>query len=183
MFIFKFQIAYFIKKEVIKIPIIIDYNRKAAVDYANKWALSRNKRYFDFSNLGGDCTNFVSQCLYAGSNIMNYIPIYGWYYNSANDRSASWTGVEYLYNFLTTNKTKGVFAKNVKDDEVEIGDIVQLGDSLANFYHSLIITKTGELPSINNILVNTHTFDAKQRPLKTYIFEKIRFLHIQGIYV
>ena len=48
------------------------YNRKKAVEYALKWALDRNPRYLDYDDLGGDCTNFISQCLYAGIEEMNY---------------------------------------------------------------------------------------------------------------
>ena len=73
------------------------YNRDAAVTYAARWAFSRNPAYLDFQQLGGDCTNFVSQCLYAGSGVMNFTPVYGWYYRTASNRTASWTGVEYLY--------------------------------------------------------------------------------------
>ena len=46
---------------------LIPYNRQAAVAYAHKWAFGRNPAFFDFSELGGDCTNFASQCLYAGT--------------------------------------------------------------------------------------------------------------------
>ncbi len=42
------------------------YNRDAAAAYAKKWALGRNKEYKDYENWGGDCTNFISQCLKAG---------------------------------------------------------------------------------------------------------------------
>ena len=77
--------------------IEIPYDRYSAVEYALKWAYSRNPRFFDFEDIGGDCTNFVSQCLYAGCGIMNYSGFEnGWYYINANDRSASWTGVQYL---------------------------------------------------------------------------------------
>ena len=55
------------------------YRREAAVEYAKKWAMGRNPRYLDFENFGGDCTNFASQCIYAGSGIMNYTPVMGWY--------------------------------------------------------------------------------------------------------
>ena len=72
---------------------IINYNRSDAVKYALKWAFSRNPDYLDFHGLGGDCTNFVSQCIYAGCQVMNYTPVYGWYYLSSSDRTASWTGV------------------------------------------------------------------------------------------
>ena len=58
----------------------MEYNRANAVAYAKKWAYGRNPKYYDFSDLGGDCTNFASQCIYAGSGVMNYTPTYGWYY-------------------------------------------------------------------------------------------------------
>ena len=57
--------------------IRVPYNRAAAVAYAEKWAFSRNPEYYDFHGIGGDCTNFVSQCIYAGCGVMNYTPEYG----------------------------------------------------------------------------------------------------------
>ena len=48
------------------------YDRAKAVAYAHQWAYSRNPAYYDFSAIGGDCTNFVSQCLRAGGAPMNY---------------------------------------------------------------------------------------------------------------
>ena len=50
---------------------LLSYDREAAVAYARRFALSRNPAYYDFSDLGGDCTNFASQCIYAGAGIMN----------------------------------------------------------------------------------------------------------------
>ena len=78
------------------------YNRKAAVEYARTWALDRNPRYKDYELWGGDCTNFISQCLFAGIGQMNY-GNNPWYYIDANRKSPSWTGVEFLYNFLINN--------------------------------------------------------------------------------
>ena len=69
-----------------------DYDRAAAVEYALTWAFRRNPAYYDFSEIGGDCTNFASQCVYAGSGVMNYTPDVGWYYINVNNRSPSWTG-------------------------------------------------------------------------------------------
>ena len=87
--------------------IFMEYNRENAVAYAKKWAYGRNPKYYDFSDLGGDCTNFASQCIYAGSGVMNYTPTYGWYYISVNNRAPAWTGVDELYRFLTTNRGAG----------------------------------------------------------------------------
>ena len=53
------------------------YDRQAAVTYAHRWAYHRNPDFYNFDELGGDCTNFASQCLYAGSGVMNYTPTFG----------------------------------------------------------------------------------------------------------
>lgn len=63
------------------------YNRNSAVEYARKWALGRNPKYANFDGMGGDCTNFASQCLYAGGCKMNNTPTFGWYYYSLNNRA------------------------------------------------------------------------------------------------
>lgn len=114
---------------------------------------------------------------------MNYTKTMGWYYNNANDRSPSWTGVNFLYNFLTQNTTKAVYAEEIDIKDIEIGDVIQLGRETGEFYHTLIVTKTGETPDFDNILVNAHTFNANLRKLDSYTFEKARFLHIMGVLV
>ena len=154
----------------------IPYNREAAAAYARRWAMSRNPAYYDFEKIGGDCTNFASQCIYAGAQVMNYTPVMGWYYRSSYDRTPSWSGVEYLYNFLINNKSVGPYARVVSEKEVMPGDVVQLGTSSGNFYHSPIITSTNPV-----ILVAAHTFDAIDRPLSSYLYDTARFLHIEGV--
>jgi hypothetical protein len=42
------------------------YNPDAAIDYAKKWCDKRNPKYKDYTEDGGDCAAFVSQCLRAG---------------------------------------------------------------------------------------------------------------------
>ena len=56
------------------------YDRVRAVTYAERWALGRNPLFVDYTGRGGNCTNFVSQCIYAGSCVMNYTPVFGWYH-------------------------------------------------------------------------------------------------------
>ena len=46
--------------------MFVRYNRQLAAKYAMDWAESRNPQYKDYEKWGGDCTNFVSQCLHAG---------------------------------------------------------------------------------------------------------------------
>ena len=42
------------------------YDRQAAVAYAKQWVTDRNDEWPDYSMSGGNCQNFVSQCLLAG---------------------------------------------------------------------------------------------------------------------
>lgn len=153
----------------------IPYDREAAVAYARQWAMSRHPAYYDFENIGGDCTNFASQCLYAGTKIMNYTPTTGWYYRSSYDRTPSWSGVEYLYRFLVGNRSVGPYAIEVSPSDIKPGDIVQLGRANGDYYHSPVITAVTP-----RILVAAHTFDALDRPLSTYEYAAVRFLHIVG---
>ena len=157
-----------------------EYNRKKAVEYAIKWAYKRNPKYYNFDSVGGDCTSFISQCIYAGSGIMNYKKHIGWYYNSSSDRTASWSGVEFLYNFLTRNNGIGPKAIRGKISDLEIGDIIQLKFLEDRFSHSLIIVdKKGN--TLDDIYIATHTEDAYYRKISTYNFKDIRFLHIIDI--
>lgn len=157
------------------------YDREAAVAYARRWAMSRNPRYYDYEALGGDCTNFVSQCLYAGSGVMNYTPTFGWYYIGANNHSPSWTGVEYLYNFLTRKKGVGPVGKEVSVDAVRPGDISQFAGTSVRYSHTQMIVDVEEGLGLDGIRVATHTFDSLDRALSSYSFLKIRFIHILGV--
>ena len=160
------------------------YNRERAVEYARRWALSRNPLFFDFTGGGGNCTNFVSQCLLAGSLIMNPAETFGWYYVDVNDRAPSWTGVRELYEFVCglgdfspKSERQGPFCEEVLRERAEVGDIVQLADGRGNFYHSLLISGFAD----GEILVCAQSNDALDRPLSTYNYATARFLHVQGI--
>ena len=152
------------------------YDRAGAVVYARQWALSRNPAYLDFHGLGGDCTNFVSQCLYAGCGVMNFTPVYGWYYRTASDRTASWTGVEYLYNFLIGNQGRGPYARLIDEAGAQPGDVVQLGYRSERFSHAALIVARQN----GALYVAAHTYDAWMRPLDDYGHPLRRFLHIEG---
>ena len=154
---------------------IKSYDRNTAINYAKKWALDRNPRYYNFDAVGGDCTSFVSQCLFAGSKKMNYNFEKGWYYNSGYDKSPSWSGVEFLYKFLTTNKNYGPRGREVPQSEIQAGDIAQLSFSGNKFEHSLLIIDPTTLS------VAAHTYDVLGKKISEYDFKKIRFIHIQDV--
>ncbi len=156
--------------------LIKPYNRERAVEYARRWALSRNPLFENFSGIGGDCTNFASQCVLAGCCQMNYTPTFGWYYVSSEDRTPSWTGVEFFYDFLTTNEEEGPFATEVNRRQIRPGDIIQLADDSGDFYHTLVVSQINGF----QILVCAHSQDFLDRPLSSYDYATARFLHIEG---
>ncbi len=157
------------------------YNREKAVAYAHRWAYDRNPAYSDFSKMGGDCTNFISQCLHAGGASMNYTRDTGWYYISLSNRAPAWTGVQPLYRFLTTNKGKGPYARLVSAAEVHLGDLVQLSfNGGETFGHSLFIVGVGNPRNNSNILVATHSYDSDYRPLDSWHDVVYRYIHIIG---
>lgn len=153
-----------------------EYQRERAVLYARKYALERNPLYFTFAGIGGNCTNFVSQCVLAGSCVMNFTPIYGWFYLSSSRRSASWTGVEFFYDFMTKNTDVGPFGKEVALIDAQLGDIIQLSNG-TSFYHSLIITKIED----GEYYVCANSNDALDRPLSTYEYASLRIIQIKGV--
>ncbi len=156
--------------------IIKPYIRENAVAYAEKYAFGQNPLFGDFSAIGGNCTNFVSQCIYAGTCVMNYKPTFGWYYISLNERSPSWTGVEFFYNFITQNADIGPYGEEVTADQIEIGDVIQLARENEGYYHTLLVSGfDGEEP-----LVSAQTLDAFNRPLSSYRFDYKRYIKILG---
>jgi len=159
----------------------IIYNREKVIEYAKKWAYDRNPQYYDFDNVGGDCTSFASQCIYAGAKVMNYSKQNGWYYISGNNKSPSWSGVEFLYNFLTQNKSVGPYGYDVEQNKIELGDIAQLSFDGNKFSHSLVIVKIQDKKDLNQIFISSHTFDSFNKRISEYNFEKVRFIHIDKV--
>ncbi|MBE6963055.1 MAG: amidase [Ruminococcaceae bacterium] len=158
-----------------------DYDRAAAVLYAHRWAYGRNPRFYDYEKLGGDCTNFASQCIFAGSGIMNFTPTYGWYYIDANQKAPAWTGVEYLWNFLTRrNISLGPVGEPCELGDLRPGDILQLSFDGERFQHSPVVVFTERPATPETILLAAHSYDADNRPLSTYEYQKARYLHITG---
>lgn len=159
------------------------YRRDSAVAYAHKWAFGRNPAYYDYENLGGDCTNFASQCLHAGGGVMNYTPTFGWYYISANRKAPAWTGVPYLYNFLTRGEASpGPAGRLCGLSEVEPGDLIQLSFDGSSFRHCPIVVATGRPMQPSSILLAAHSYDADYRPLSTYDYLDLRCIHITGVW-
>lgn len=167
-----------------------NYNRKLAAEYAMKWALSSNPAYKNYENWGGDCTNFISQCLHEGgipfdhngNNILKQ-----WYWYSDMNRTPSWTASEPFYKYIVGNNSSdtqnfGIYAKEVDYYDLEIGDIVQLVYENDLAYHTMIISDIildGDF--LVDYLICQHTYDLLNYPLSLKVGEK-RYIKIFGYY-
>ena len=108
---------------------------------------------------------------------MNYTPTFGWYYISLDDRSPSWTGVEYFYDFMVENAGVGPFGRVATSDELEIGDVIQLAREGEGYYHTLLVVGfDGE-----DLLAAAQTDNAYARPLSTYNYDFARYIKILGV--
>lgn len=107
---------------------------------------------------------------------MNFTQTFGWYYISAEDRAPAWSGVEFLYNFLTSNEGEGPFGTERDIYELRVGDVVQLNDEMGDYYHTLLVVGNNR----GDILLAAQSNDAFARPLSTYNFASARGIHIEG---
>ena len=153
---------------------VLPYDRAAAVQYALRWALSRNPEWPDFTHLGGDCANFVSQCLYAGAPRMNFTPDTGWYYRSLADRAPAWSGAQFLYRFLLSSPAPVPSGHETDVSSLLPGDVAFLHNG-SRVYHALLILSPDPVP-----LVAAHTDDALLRPLSSYAPFQILPVRITG---
>ncbi|MCI2058851.1 MAG: amidase domain-containing protein [Oscillibacter sp.] len=158
------------------------YDRRAVVLYAHQWAFGRNPVFYDYETIGGDCTNFASQCIFSGAGIMNFLPDFGWYYIDANQKAPAWTGVEYLYHFLTRKQPSvGPVARECELRELQPGDLVQLRFQGDPFQHTPIVVRADRAQTPSQVLLAAHSQDADNRPLSTYRYQAVRYLHVEGV--
>lgn len=156
------------------------YNTSAATNYALTYALTPNTSYADFTNIGGDCTNFISQCLYAGGKNMHYGAAYTgdcWYYTTSTNRSSTWTGAaEFRSYVLSSNSQLGMSTSDWNN--VSNGDIIQMLSS-DSAYHSLIITGVAYSSyGRSDLLVCAHTTNRRHVSLNSYYSGTKAYYHV-----
>ncbi|MFT8362897.1 MAG: amidase domain-containing protein [Sporolactobacillus sp.] len=136
------------------------YNRLQAVRYAETWWNKRNPAYPSIEN---DCTNYISQCLYAGGIAMSGAPIRGrgWWQQKTN-WSFSWTVANSLRWYLSKSGNSIGARETDRADQLVPGDLICYdfeGDGHWN--HNTIVTA---LDPAGQPLVNAHTYDCRNRP-------------------
>lgn len=127
------------------------YNRKKAIDYA--------RRHYRYSNpafplYDQDCTNFVSQCMYAGGIPQTKIwYCYQYHRPPARHRnSEAWSvaskNMQYVSKYLSKGSVKLKYEsynkdwkKILKNQKIQAGDIIYFSKNLGkSYYHAAIIS-------------------------------------------
>ncbi|NLI13522.1 amidase domain-containing protein [Pelotomaculum propionicicum] len=95
------------------------YNASYAAAWAYQYAYSNNPSpwYTYTSSEGGDCTNFISICLYKGDIPFDTVgnPSYNqrWFWYSNSNRTPTWTGVDEFWDYAVNDTGYGLSASSV----------------------------------------------------------------------
>lgn len=168
-------------KKIFK-PLV--YSRIDAVRYAEKYAINYNKKYIFFGvhqRIGGDCTNFVSQCLHAGGAPYSYDRRNSWWYNPGYKEicSLSWSVAHSLYWYLMKNHEKrlrGIKGYETDVSSIEPGDLVFYENKRGLIFHSAIVTGFKNVPLISQHSVNALNVSY----IKPYYVAKNHMVKIYG---
>lgn len=158
------------------------YNRDEAVAYSSKWVGRRNEEWSDYTGRGGNCQNFVSQCLLAGGIPMDVQGDSQWMWNGEDDHSASWLGVDAFCNYAANNQGAGLAASmDVSYYEGTKGDLICMG-SENDWNHIVIITEVIRDEEGNTVdyLVNSNTADVENFPVGAYPNPHQKLIKIYG---
>jgi Putative amidase domain len=145
------------------------YNRIAAVNYARTWTRTGAQSYnpvWGSREVNSDCTNFVSQALYAGGweMVTGEVRSYRcWWAEQLSStgigRSFTWSGASPFYEFL---QASGRAYWVNSPSQLSIGDVVQLrdiGEGGGAVSHTMIVTMAVPPFSGNDIHLSYHSTD------------------------
>ena len=117
------------------------YAREEAAAYAREWAGERNPQWGVYDGAGGNCMNYVSQCLYASGIPMDQSGDARWYWYSDSSRAPAWTGVDSFRDYVMNNTGYGLSAETgAAYGTGEQGDVI-LMSTAGNYHHAVIITQ------------------------------------------
>lgn len=143
-----------------------NYNAKNAVAYAKEWTdPDEELTNPSYTRYDSDCTNFVSQALYAGgiSQISgSRTDTAAWFYEwgLVAIPSYTWSGAQNLYDHLKSYSSN--VTKVTSTADLEVGDILQFDtlpdDGTFHIGHTAIITKM-EGTTWDKIYVTYHSTD------------------------
>lgn len=169
------------------------YNRTRAVNYADTYWSNYNTAWY-VTEPNNDCTNYVSQALYAGegknppdTSGMTTAPnrdyTTDWYYVWNNSGSLPWIRVGRQFTFITgnTNKIGPNGTSTASFCNTNVGDVVQLYNPVDGWFHEGIITMiVNPCGGLQFYYVNAHTINRYHYPLAYWAQYTMRFIKING---
>jgi hypothetical protein len=165
------------------------YDRAKAKAYIDTYWKNYNPAYPSFSHGGGDCTNFISQVLYAGGmpwvddgNPANHRKSTNWYCKPGATAKDSERRITFSWKIAAVFKAHWIdrveqhrmfsYSEAIKNidaiaDSVYLGDVVQFCYSSGVPYHTLAITGFNRDPEykIKDIVLASHDIDSNRRSL------------------
>lgn len=133
-------------------------SKTKVANYAIKWAKSYNPAYRKYSN---DCTNFVSQALYAGGwkEIQGYYKSDAKWFGNGVMTSWTWSGAENFYRFARNESKRASRLASVYS--LVPGDVLQYkAQGAKNMTHTMVTTK-----KINGVpYLSYHTNNTLNKP-------------------
>ncbi len=163
-------------------PTNTGYDRYSARNYLNTYTYLPNPNYYDYTYSGGDCTNFISQMLYAGGMSMtarSTSPTTAhWYYYgpSIPDRTPTWTGAHFfrqywgVVNGIGQRKANAMYKYSQNElantsgnsyanlvSRCELGDVLQFVRSNGTTSHSMAVQRVYIENGVRKVTVSQHT--------------------------
>lgn len=193
-----FLLAIFLNQPVfadfVNSKVDYTFDRKNAITYMQNYWQNYNSLYFNFNEIGGDCTNYASQIMHNSgvfftptSNTPDYRH---WYYYSSEwgyGRSSTWTSAtefrKYFGDVLgdgskvskemeTYTVNEAILSFNDIWRNILPGDIISHGHDEASSYHTQIVY--GFDGKYKDILVSQHSSNQLNRSLFDYLMYRQR---------
>lgn len=169
------------------------YDLTRGVSYAERFATAETSSRF-FYTASNDCTNFVSQCVWAAfggyvvgndaatkSNIANkkrMVP--NVWQGGTGGGTPNWEGVNSFWNYTTPIKSVGPNGTGINNNKSYtgiapisfwFGDVLQVRQGIFNNYgHSVYVTKiNSSRTSYSDIFVSQHSTNLLNRPVSNLI--------------
>jgi len=167
------------------------YNGTLAKNYANTYWNTTSPPYY--VGLGQDCTNFVSQAIYAGQgktppntggmttsptrNITN-----DWYYVWNNSGSVPWINVPGQYSFITGNTSRiGPYGTGTTNFcNARVGDVIQIQDASGWFHEGIVVSASTPCVGLQSYYIDAHTINRYYMQLNGWSMYAMRIIRING---
>lgn len=168
------------------------YSGYRGARYASKYGASPNTLFKVYS---ANCTNFVSQCVWAAyggwkssmtstevtNNIKNKVRMVdGVWWAGSSDATAKWINVDYFWDYATKNsgngpKCTGYNNAGIDTDVLAVdiaqGDVLQFSNDASDYTHSVYVVSTpgGSNPAYSDIYVASNSGNYSSRKLSEYM--------------